>query len=432
MQKNSFLKYLAIASLFTSLEAKLYTLDELIELSIKKSPDLQISKANYDASQSRYKSANASYFPQVDLQASAEKVGISDFVSQNSQTTVEDTVYMGQLSFNQVLYDFGKRTGNVDSLLYDSTAYKFANTQEVSNKIKDVKTAYYKVLQAQALIVVQQENIKLNEAQLYRSKKYFEAGIRTKIDVSDAQVSLIKAKLNLKSAEYDLKLAYANLEKTIGFINSNDAYELQSQSSLEYLFKDLSSYYLTLEESIEFAFKNRASLQKYAVLIDSARSKISQYDSEYYPELFFNANYKRQELEELKSLTPAEQWQATLNLNWNIYSGGATDAKVAEKETLTNASQQEYLRAKIDIKKEVTDAYIHLNKTKDFILLAQSLVEVSAQKFDQASKRYENGLSDYIELQQARQEYIDAKATLVSDFYNYYIALANMDNVVGK
>jgi len=433
MYKNSFLKYLAIASILTNLQAQTYTLDELIDLSIKNAPDLQISQANYQASQSRYKAARGSYLPQVNLQASAGRVGISDFVSQNSDATVQDTVYMGQLSVNQILYDFGKRSGSVDSFSYDSSAYKLQNRQEISDKIKDVKVAYYQVLQAQALIVVQKENIKLNEAQLYRSKKYFQAGIRTKIDVSDAQVSLIKAKLSLKSAEYDLKLAYTTLNKVIGAAALDEEYTLQEhESSLNYLLESVNDYDFSLNELIEYAYKNRASLQKFNAQIESVKSKISLYDSEYFPELFLNANYKQQELQELRTVTPREQWQATINLDWNLYSGGATDAKVAENRSLANASEQEYLLAKLTVKKEVTDAYIEVSKSKDFILLAQSLVEVSAQKFDQASKRYENGLSDYIELQQARQDYIDAKATLVSDFYDYYMAIAKMDNTIGR
>ena len=56
------------------------------------------------------------------------------------------------------------------------------------------------------------------------------------------------------------------------------------------------------------------------------------------------------------------------------------------------------------------------------VALAQSLVVISNEKFDQASKRYEHGLSDYIELQEARQGYIHAMAILVVDYYDYYIS----------
>ena len=69
---------------------------------------------------------------------------------------------------------------------------------------------------------------------------------------------------------------------------------------------------------------------------------------------------------------------------------------------------------------------------KDSVELSQSLLTASEEKFDQAQKRYEHGLSDYIELQQARQGYIDAKSSLVVDYYNYYNAIAVLDNAIGK
>ncbi len=71
-------------------------------------------------------------------------------------------------------------------------------------------------------------------------------------------------------------------------------------------------------------------------------------------------------------------------------------------------------------------------KMRDSVELSQSLVEVSNEKFDQAGKRYENGLSDFIELQQARQGYIDSMASLVVDYYDYYDAVAVLDNAIGK
>jgi len=80
----------------------------------------------------------------------------------------------------------------------------------------------------------------------------------------------------------------------------------------------------------------------------------------------------------------------------------------------------------------VTQAYINLQRVQDSFELSQSLLKVSKEKFHQASQRYEHGLSDYIELQQARQGYIDAKALLVADYYNYYIAKAYMDNAIGR
>ncbi len=134
----------------------------------------------------------------------------------------------------------------------------------------------------------------------------------------------------------------------------------------------------------------------------------------------------------MKNILPQQQWKVSANLDWNIYRGGDTSAATQEAEIEVHKSEADLIDAKLSIKTETTQAYLNVNRTKDSVELSQSLVEVSNEKFDQASKRYENGLSDYIELQEARQGYIDAKASLVVNYYNYNTAVAVLDNAIGK
>ncbi len=426
-------KILTIFLLVLSLNAKnTYTVDELILEALKNSPDLQISASEYDASKSRYDAAFAGYLPKIDLHAGAGKMGMSD-IPTNPNKMVDDTLLLGKLSLKQIIYDFGKTSGNVDSFKYASDSYLNSNEQQISDKKRDVKRAYYDVLQAIALIVVNRENVKLNEIQLYRSQKYFDAGIRTKIDVSDATVELIKSKLDLKKSLYDLKLSYASLDEVVGFTEINKQYKVYSQDLvLETLYTSLSNYNLSLNESINFAYKNRYELKKYLSNIESARASNAEASSDYYPQLYVDAEYTKQKADKFKNSVPEDQWQAAVNIDWNIYQGGATSALTQEKKIQLNISESQLLSSKLFIKKETTQAFINVYKMKDSVELSQNLLEVSEEKFDQAQKRYEHGLSDYIELQQARQGYIDAKSSLVVDYYNYYNAIAVLDNAIGK
>ena len=431
--KSQIIKYSLSLLLALSLNAKeTYTVDELILEALKNSPDLKISSSLYNASKERTSVATSAYLPRVDLQVSAGKTGMSD-IPTNPDDMVTDNLMLGKLSLQQIIYDFGKTCSNVDLYKSDSISYSMANEQQISDKIKDVKKAYYDVLQSASLIKVNEENVKLNKSQLYRSQKYFEAGIRTKIDVSDAQVELIKSKLDLKQSAYDLKLAYAELDKVVGFMELELEYDVYSDElDLNNLYSTLYDYDLTLTKAIEFAYENRYELKQYMAQIKSTEARADVSSSEYYPALSFNADYTKQKVDELTVNTPEDKWQASLNLDWNIYQGGATSADTQEKQILIDISKSEVQNSKLAIKKEATQAFINVYKTKDSVELSQSLLEVSIQKFDQASKRYENGLSDYIELQQARQGYIDSKASLVVNYYNYYSALAVLNNAIGK
>jgi outer membrane protein len=431
--KTRVFKYLTLAVLALSLDAtETYIVDDLIIKSLQNSPDLAVSQFEYNASKSRYDTALSGYLPTVDFTGSAGRISQSATFNLDG---VQDNVIKGQLTLKQIIYDFGKTGGNSDTQKFASESYSMQNLQNISNKKLDVKNAYYTVLKAKALINVQKENVKLTQAQLYRSKKYFTAGIKTKIDVSDATVRLIQAKLDLKTAEYDLKLSFSNLDKVIGLTAIENNYDVYSQKlDLSSLFESLLPYELNLHDSIVFAYANRFDIKKEQALVSASQSDIRTIESEYYPSFYFGANYLYQnaQSEELQTFLPETQWNAMLNLDYNIYQGGSTSSRKEEKSINASISNSQLINTKLLIKANATDAYINVNRTRDTVELAQSLVTVSSQKFDQASKRYEYGLSDYIELQEARQGYINSKATLIVDYYNYFIAVATLDNAIGK
>jgi len=403
---------------------KIYTVDELVLKAVKNSPNLKISLAQLEASKSRIDIANSSYLPLINLHLSG---------GENAQDNVTDTLILGNLSLKQIIYDFGKTDANVDSFTHDSKSYEMINEQEISDKKRDVKFTYYNVLKALALIKVHEENIKLNKSQLYRSQKYFEAGIRTKIDISDAEVELIKSKLDLKKAQYDLQLAYASLDRVICFKDADEKYTVYYEElDFKNLYSSLSDYALNLKDSIDYAYENRYMLKKYISDIEMAKSKSNLAYSGYYPEIYLDADYTQQRADKFKDSIPENRWQASLNLDFNIYQGGSTLASTQEKRVQVDIAHAELQNAKLSIKKETTEAYINVYKAKDTVKLSQSLVRVSNEKFNQASKRYEYGLSDYIELQQSRQGYIDSLASLVVNYYHYYQAVTYLDNAIGK
>ena len=434
MFNKNILKYLGASLIALSLNAEdTYTVDQLILKSLENSPDLQLSKLQYEASKSRYDTAFSGYLPTVNFNGSAGRVFQSETVL--SKDDISANLMKGQLSLKQIIYDFGKTGGNADTQKFSAKSFNMQNIQNISDKKKDVKTAYYTVLKAIALIDVQKENVKLNEAQLYRSEKYFEAGIRTKIDVSDAKVRLIQAQLDLKTAEYNLKLAYTNLDQVVGFTAIENKYSVYTEElKLDSLYESLVLYELNLHDSIIFAYENRADIKKEQLAIESAQADIRTVSSEYYPSIYFGANYiyQKTDSDNLQDQLPKTQWNANVNLDWNIYQGGSTSSRKQEKAINIQASNSNLVNTKLIIKASTTNSYINVNKTKDTVELAQSLVTVSDEKFDQASKRYEHGLSDYIELQEARQGYINSMATLVVDYYDYYIAVTNLDNAIGK
>jgi len=73
-----------------------------------------------------------------------------------------------------------------------------------------------------------------------------------------------------------------------------------------------------------------------------------------------------------------------------------------------------------------------VRRSKDNVKLYESISKASLKKFEQAQKRYENELSDYVELQDAQQGYIESLSDLETAYYDYYIAIAQLDHAIGR
>ena len=426
--------YCFIALLTTlNLQAKeAMNVDELIKYALEHAPDLKVSRKQVEAASRRKEQAFGYFLPKLDLTLSGGEIGSSD-IPTHPDDMKQANFLLGNISLQQLIYDFGKTGSLYDNLKYQEESFNMSSLQKLSDKIKEVKSAYYFTLRAMALIDVAKENLKLNKAQLYRAKRYYAAGIRTKIDISDATVNVIQAKIGVNKAKYKLKAAYENLNKVIGITQTDTPYTVVPQKLLlNNIYDTLAPYKYDLLQSVEYAYAHRYVIKSSEALLKVSRANTNRAESEYYPAFYLNADYtKQKENDELKHVIPQDQWQASLNLKWNLYQGGSSVSNVQKSIIQEEISQSKLEFLKLQIKKDVADAYINLNESKDTVELAQALLQASMEKFIQAQKRYENGLSDYIELQQARQNYIDAKSGLVIDYYNYYDALAKMYHVIG-
>jgi outer membrane protein len=425
-----------IKTVFTSMiltgalvAAKVYTVDQLVETALVSSPDINISKAAYSISQQRYEQARSGYLPVVNLEGGGGVTGID-----NGTIDEDGSLVTGQLTASQLLYDFGKTSGASGYAEKSMHALHADYQQKIANKIFDVKQAYYRVLDASHQIYVRQEDVKLSEQQLYRAKRYYEAGIKTKIDISDARVKLTQAKLNLNTANYDLKLAYITLNQSVG-ISTNEQIEAVYRPDLD--LTDVSASMPTFDESLEsleqFAYQNRQELKVYQQSIEASREKLEGIRGDYYPTITADASYLMNETDDtLEAYVPKSQWQGLVMVRWNLFSGFKTDAQTQEASIEVSQKQSELANARLKIKEEVSNAYITLLKNRDRVQLSQDVASATKEKFTQAQKRYENSLSDYIELQQARQEYIDSLSSLISAYYDLHIAKASLDRAVGR
>jgi outer membrane protein len=413
-----------------SAKSQMLTIDKAIELALEHSPDIDISRFDFEGAKERTKFQEGYYLPHLDLSATAGREGV-DYTDQDS---LDGTALLGTLSASQLIYDFGKTSGRISAASEEAKAYEARMNQFISSKILQIKTRYYDVLKMKSIIIVAQKNIKLQKEHLRSAKRYYENGIKTIIDVTDAQVRLTQAKLDLNNSEYDLKLRRALLEQAMGYVPYNGKYHLnQRKLDLPNVSQHLPRVSTSLVQLEGFAYDHRYELQSSEYLAQSAQFIVESEKGGYLPTLSLKGDYQAQNVDDdFVNLTPEKQWQAGVDLTWNLFAGNQTDASVQEAKISAMKASSSVNEVRLIIKRQVIESSLDVQRTKDSVTLSESIAKASEKKYLQARKRYENDLSNYIELQDAQQGYIRALGDLVNSYYDYYIALAQLDYAVGR
>jgi len=431
---NYLIKSLSIGILTTTIllsaKSQVLTIDKAIEIALKHSPDIKISRLDFKGAIERNKFQEGYYLPRLDLGVSGGRQGV-DFKQQEESS---GTVLMGQLSASQLIYDFGKTSGRVNASDAQARAYEATMYQAISTKILYIKARYYDALKMKSIINVNHKNIKLQEGQLRRAKRYYDEGIKTIIDVSDAQVRLTQAKLDLSNSKYELQLRLALLEEAMGYTPYKSEYKLYHQKlKLNNISLALPKINTSLSKLEAFAYGHRYELKSSKYLVKSSKSLVESEKGGYLPTLSLRGDYMAQDVDKNFIVsTPRRQWQASVDMQWSLFSGKQTDASVQEAKISALKAASHVNEVHLLIKRQVVEASLGVRRTKDSVTLSQSIAKASEKKYKQAKKRYENDLSDYIELQEAQQSYIKSLGELVSVYYNYYIAIAQLDFAVGR
>ena len=182
------------------------------------------------------------------------------------------------------LYNFGKREGLVQSARDTLDATQYAYNTTANNIVLAVKQAYYGVLQADALLRVNENTVKSREVTLRQAQGFYDVGTKPKSDLTQAQANLYLAQANLIEARNGVDVAWANLINAMGV----DEYPKQP------LAEDLSvaPFPMSLDEAQKTAFASRPGLLQFDAQL-KAQDQLIAVARRNSPDFLFNSSYGR-------------------------------------------------------------------------------------------------------------------------------------------
>ena len=168
---------------------------------------------NLDIAKSSVGVAKSAYFPSLSL-GTSYKQNFGER-SHNFGSYQSRTLPGFDASLSQLLWNFGKTDANIRMEKFNRIAAEFDFDETILTTIFNVKLQYYGVLAARSLMEVERLNVQINERNYQRTLAYFDEGIKSKIDLVNAEVNLSDSKVSFVKAENTYKNAIVSLNNAM-------------------------------------------------------------------------------------------------------------------------------------------------------------------------------------------------------------------------
>lgn len=441
-------------------QGSVLSLNDCISIALNHNPAIKNARYNYGISKSNVGVARSEFFPTVGV-----GTGYSYNTTSSSKINTDTNAYTVQATLNQLLWNFGRTNANIKMQKFYLIAdeYNFYNT--VRETTFNVKQKYYEVLAARATVLINKAYVQINERNYQRTKAYFDEGIKSKIDLVNAEVTLSDSKIQLVQAENSYKNSLVNLNNAMYLVNApaysisgtdvfnnvndnvapvdltkitkpsdkeisklpvnvKDAKLTSSVETLELLTDyKVDEFPYSFEECMKMAYKNRADLKAYNSTLDAVKQNLLFVKRNYYPELSASAGYGFRNTNSTNSLNVGLNLSSSVNIMNQKYKVDAAKYQVDIAENSLNQLNQ-------DIFFEVQNAYINMVELEKQIPLLAVKVRQTLENYELAEGRYYVGLGDYIQLQDAKVNYNNAQCSYIETIYKYNVARANLESVI--
>lgn len=395
-------------------------LQRCIEIALGNNPEINMAFQDILASDARIKQVWSNYFPQLSWQTGYTKIRqlqLSDALGQN---LTFNYYILGQVTLQQMLYDFGVTQNQATIKRLDYENYKQTLTGTINNVVYQTKDAYYNLLYAMENKRVAEDTVHKFEMFYEQAKAFYQIGMNPKVDVTIAEANLSNSKLQLIQADNSVDLAIARLNNVMG-VPFIDKYNVQER--LDYI-----PVNMNFEQTVEIAREARPELKQAELRVESAKQTLKLVKKSYFPTLSIEGQYQR----------GGKSWNSNYGyniggyLNFPTVNGMLIRNEIKEARYLYDKELANAVKTQNTIYLEIQNAFLSLTEKKNQIPVALLQVKQAKENYELSYGRYRVGEASPTELKDSQILYQQAQLSYYSTLYQYNSAKAALEKAIGK
>ena len=399
------------------------TLRQCIAIAKKNSSDIKNAQISKKIEELRVKNAQALYYPDFLLNGGYSASKQIDFGFERNN-------YSFGVTGRYTIWDHGQRNIGLLQARESKNLVDVQNDQVRQNLVFQVTQAYYEVLKAQELVKVDRQNLDRSRENRERVEAYVEAGIQIEADIATAQVREANSELALLNDQNQLDIALANLPRIMGLNPATRIRVVENEEPKN----EVEIVDISLDEAINRAIKARSEFMVVKSNIKQTEYALRLTQLNRYPKL--NAQYNHDfnlddYFDDSEDLGHLRYWRFAATLDFPIFDGGVTKRRVDEIELQLDRAREDLEDLKRSVALEVQQAYLNLIRAAKSVEISDAQVRDARLSLNVIRERFIQELAILIELLDAQTVFASALTSQVRIFYDYQIARASLQKVLG-
>ncbi len=395
-------------------------LENCIKIALGNNPEISAAFQDILINDNKLKQIWTNFFPVISWQTSwshIKQLQLSDVFNRNLEY---EYYLLGQISLEQMLYDFGvtQNQATIQRLGYEASKKTFASI--VNDIIFRTKDAYYKVLYAYEAEKVAQNNVNNFQTFYNQAKALYSVGLNPKVDVTIAQANLSQAKMDLIAAKNLVNTSLAELNNAMGV-----------PYIVKYTIPDELKYTpmnLNFEQVITTAIEARPELKRVQFEVEKARQNVKLAIKGYFPAITGEAQYQRGG----RHWTSNDGWNVGLYFNFPNLNIMYTNYSIKEAKLLYDRELATARKVQNDIYLEIQTAYLNLHERETQLPVAEIQLKQAQENYDLSKGRYKVGEASPIEMKEAQNTLAQSQLSFYNALYRYNSAKAALEKSIGK
>ncbi len=400
--------------------AQAQTLEEALAAAYLNNPTLKAERAALRATDEQAPQASSDWRPSVEM------TGIAGY-SLNKSNTIRTTNGLQHrnprslaVTLSQSIYQGGQTWAAIREAENTIKAGRRQLAVVEQTVLLSAVTAFMDVYRDQAVLELNINNEQVLTRQFEATEDRFEVGEITRTDVSQARARLARATADRIDAEGSLEITRATFRNVVGYV--------PGKLDLPKPPEDLP---VSKEEAIKVAAIANPNVIEAEFLEKAQRDNVDQTKGELLPSLDLSGSAKRA-FDSFSEVSRFDSYEAKLILTVPIYQSGAVYSRLREAKQQVGEQRQLIDQKRRDAVESATQAWETLQTARARIDSFKTQIKSSEVALEGVQMEAAVGSRTVLEILNAEQELLDAKASMVRARRDEIVAIFNLKEATGK